>query len=271
MDTIQYKTKTFGLKQYISEIPGFINVLGVKVNMLNLNQAYDVIDAWIQRGKQNYVSVAAVSTIMACHRSFAARKAVNSAGLVTPDGMPLVWLGQLLGCNVGRVYGPDLMLLTCEKSIKKGYSHYFYGGKPGVPERLAARLKQRFPDLNVAGTYSPPFEKMTPKKDAAIVEKINRANPDIVWLGLSSPKQDFWMAEHLGKIKAPVMIGVGAAFDFHSGRVKQAPRWIQRSGLEWAFRLSQEPKRLWRRYLFDNPAFVVNVILQLMQIKQFPV
>jgi N-acetylglucosaminyldiphosphoundecaprenol N-acetyl-beta-D-mannosaminyltransferase len=196
---------------------------------------------------------------------------VNRAGLVTPDGMPLVWLGRLKGLEAKRVYGPDLMLLTCEMAARKGYSHYFYGGMPGVPEKLADHLQRKFPGLKVAGTYSPPFRQMTAEEDQKIIQKINKARPHILWVGLSSPKQDLWMAEHLGKIKAPVMIGVGAAFNFHSGSVKQAPHWMQRSGLEWVFRLSQEPKRLWKRYLFDNPAFAVNVLLQLTKLKKFPI
>jgi N-acetylglucosaminyldiphosphoundecaprenol N-acetyl-beta-D-mannosaminyltransferase len=271
MDLIEIETEKIGQKCSRNDFPGFVNILGVKVNMLNLEKTVEVMDYWIQNEFHNYICVAAVSTIMACQRSRLARKCVNQAGLVTSDGMPLVWLGRIYGFDAQRVYGPDLMLYTCEKSVSKGYSHYFYGGLPGVPERLAYKLCQRFPGLNVAGTCSPPFRKMTPDEDRAIIKQINQANPDILWVGLSSPKQDLWMAKHLGKIKAPVMIGVGAAFDFHSGSIRQAPLWMQHSGLEWAFRLFQEPRRLWRRYLFDNPAFVMYVLLQLMKVKSFPV
>lgn len=254
-----------------SNSPDFVNILGVKVNMLNLNRAVEVIENWIEYDLQNYICVSAVSTVMACHRSPEVRRCVNLAGLVTPDGMPLVWLGRLLGFAAERVYGPDLMLLTCRRTAQKGYAHYFYGGMPGVPEKLAVQLQRKFPRLNVVGTYSPPFRKLTSGEDEAIVEKINAAAPDILWVGLSSPKQDLWMAEHLGKIQAPVMIGVGAAFNFHSGSVKQAPYWMQRSGLEWLFRLSQEPKRLWKRYLLDNPLFLVNALLQITKLKKFPI
>lgn len=255
----------------IRNLPEFVNILGVKVNMLNLDKAVAVIDHWITHDLQNYICVSAVSTIMACHRSAEVRACVNRAGLVTPDGMPLVWLGRLQGMHAERVYGPDLMLRTCEMAVKKGYSHYFYGGMPGVPELLAGSLQKKFPGLKVAGSYSPPFRKLSHEEDEAIIQEINQSRAEIVWVGLSSPKQDLWMSEHLGKIQAPVMIGVGAAFNFHSGSVKQAPHWMQRSGLEWVFRLSQEPKRLWKRYLFDNPVFAVNVLLQLTKLKRFPI
>jgi N-acetylglucosaminyldiphosphoundecaprenol N-acetyl-beta-D-mannosaminyltransferase len=188
----------------------------------------------------------------------------NRAGLVTPDGMPLVWVSWLRGHrHVERVYGPDLMLACCAASVARGYRHFFYGGAPGVPERLAARLQQRFPGLLVAGTWSPPFGEMTEAERGAVVERINVAGADIVWVGLSTPKQERWMAEHVRQLRADVLIGVGAAFDFHTGVKRQAPRWMRRSGLEWLFRLGTEPRRLWRRYLRNNPRFLWCILLQL--------
>ena len=185
------------------------------------------------------------------------RQIHNQAGLVTPDGMPLVWLSRLNGFPwVERVYGPDLMLAVCERSLSKGYRHYFYGGLEGVPEKLAESLRRRFPKLQIVGVYSPPFRPLTKDEDECVIQKINQAKPDIVWVGLSTPKQEYWMHEHLHRITAPVMVGVGAAFDFHAGLKKQAPRWMQRSGLEWFFRLVTEPRRLWRRYLINNPWFL---------------
>jgi len=161
------------------------------------------------------------------------------------------------------------MLALCEHSVSAGYCHFFYGGAAGVPEQLAAMLQKRFPGLQVVGTYSPPFRSLTPKEDEQIVRMINEAEPDIVWVGLSTPKQERWMAEHVGRLVAPVLIGVGAAFDFLSGRKRQAPRWMQRAGLEWLFRLLSEPRRLWRRYLVNNPLFIILVLLQMAGVRRY--
>jgi N-acetylglucosaminyldiphosphoundecaprenol N-acetyl-beta-D-mannosaminyltransferase len=161
------------------------------------------------------------------------------------------------------------MLAVCQASLQKGYRHFFYGGNEGVPELLRDKLQEKFPGLQVVGTYSPPFRPLTPEEDAAIVARINAARPDIVWVGLSTPKQERWMAAHLGKVQAPVMVGVGAAFDFHAGLKPQAPRWMQQSGMEWFFRMVTEPKRLARRYLHNNPRFVVAVLMQLLGLRRY--
>ena len=233
--------------------------------------ALDVIEGWIRRREPHYVCVTGVHGVMESQRDEVLRRIHNQAGLVTPDGMPLVWLSRIRGFrHVDRVYGPDLMLALCERSVVRGYRHFFYGGAEGVPEQLADSLRRRFPGLQVAGTYSPPFRPLTPEEDAEIVQMINEADADIVWVGLSTPKQECWMAAHVGGLMAPVLIGVGAAFDFHTGRKPQAPRWMQRAGLEWLFRLLTEPRRLWKRYLINNPVFVMLAIAQLMGILQFP-
>jgi N-acetylglucosaminyldiphosphoundecaprenol N-acetyl-beta-D-mannosaminyltransferase len=164
--------------------------------------------------------------------------------------------------HVERVYGPDLMLAVCERSTERDYRHFFYGGAPGVAEKLAVELQSRFPGLQVAGTYSPPFRPLTPEEDRRVVEHINSAQSDIIWVGISTPKQERWMGEHVGRLCAPVLIGVGAAFDFHAGLKRQAPRWMQKSGLEWSFRLMTEPRRLWHRYLVNNPFFLWLIFLQ---------
>jgi N-acetylglucosaminyldiphosphoundecaprenol N-acetyl-beta-D-mannosaminyltransferase len=188
----------------------------------------------------------------------------DAAGLVTPDGMPLVWLGRLAGWrHVRRVYGPDLMLALCERSVTAGYRHFFYGATTSVLERLERRLVARYPGLHIVGRYAPPFRPLTGPEDDAVTRAINESSPDIVWVGLSTPKQERWMAEHVGRLDVPALIGVGAAFDFHAGVKRQAPRWMQRSGLEWVFRLGTEPRRLWRRYLRNNPRFVIQVLRQL--------
>lgn len=239
------------------------NVLGVGVSAIDMALALDTIERWIASGEQHHVCVTGVHGVMESQHDETLRRIHNTAGMVTPDGMPLVWLSRLNGRQrVDRVYGPDLMLAVCDVSVARGYRHYFYGGGEGVPELLAERLGQRFPGLHVAGTYSPPFRPLTKEEDDDLVERINAAAPDIVWVGLSTPKQERWMYDHLGKLNAPVLIGVGAAFDFHAGLKRQAPRWMQRSGLEWFFRLITEPRRLGRRYLINNPAFVWRVMRQ---------
>jgi N-acetylglucosaminyldiphosphoundecaprenol N-acetyl-beta-D-mannosaminyltransferase len=195
--------------------------------------------------------------VMECQRDEQLRQIHNAAGLVTTDGMPLVWLCRLKGQRrAERVYGPDLMLELCARSQTSGYRHFFYGSSPDVLDALSARLQARYPGLKVAGAYSPPFRQLDSLEDLQVVELIKQARPDVVWVGLSTPKQERWMAEHVERLGGPVLIGVGAAFDFHAGTKRQAPRWMQRSGLEWLFRLLSEPRRLYRRYLVNIPLFV---------------
>jgi N-acetylglucosaminyldiphosphoundecaprenol N-acetyl-beta-D-mannosaminyltransferase len=245
------------------------NILGVWVNAINMKMALHTIEDWISRGEPHYVCVTSVHGVMESQRDQELRRIYTTAGLVTPDGMPLVWLSRLMGFrDVERVYGPDLMLAVCERSTARGYRHFFYGGAPGVAEKLVVRLQSRFPGLQVAGIDSPPFRHLTLQEDRAVVEHINTARPDIVWVGIGTPKQERWMAMHVGQLSAPVLIGVGAAFDFHAGLKKQAPRWMQRSGLEWSFRLMTEPRRLGRRYLINIPWFLWSVLLQALS-RQF--
>ena len=243
-----------------------VDVLGVKVSAIHMEQALDVLDDWITNGIRRYVCVTGVHGVMESRRDPELQRIHNEAGLVTPDGMPLVWWSKSRGWrHTERVYGPDLMLACCERSIATGYRHFFYGGNEGVADLLAQKLSKRFPGLSVAGTYTPPFRQLTKEEDDDVVTRINDAGADIVWVGLSTPKQEYWMADHLGRIDAPAMIGVGAAFDFHAGLKKQAPVWMQESGLEWFFRLATEPRRLWKRYLINNPAFVWLALQELWQ------
>jgi N-acetylglucosaminyldiphosphoundecaprenol N-acetyl-beta-D-mannosaminyltransferase len=242
-----------------------VNILGVGVSAIDTIMALHTIDDWIARCDPHYVCVTTVHGVMESRRDPALQQIHNRAGMVTPDGMPLVWLCRLMGFGyVERVYGPDLLLAVCQGSVEKGYRHFFYGGVPGVAEILATRLQARFPGLQVAGVDAPPFRPLRPAEDQAAVEHINAARPDIVWVGISTPKQERWMAAHIGRVVAPVLIGVGAAFDFHAGLKTQAPRWVQRSGLEWLFRLAMEPRRLWRRYLINNPWFLWLILHQLV-------
>lgn len=246
------------------------NILGVGISAITLPQAVETIARWIDRQERHYVSVCTVHTVMEGQRDRTMRQAVNRAGLATPDGMPLVWLSRWRSQTaVSRVYGPDLMLALCRLSVERGYSHYFYGGTTETSLQLVDRLQARFPGLKVAGTYAPPFRSLTAAEDAQIVAQINQAAPSIVWVGLGTPKQDLWMAAHRAQVSAPVLIAVGAAFDFHAGRVRQAPRWMQRAGLEWFFRLCQEPRRLWYRYLVYNPLFLLLITGQLLGLRRY--
>jgi len=247
-----------------------LNTLGVGISAINLLTALETMDGWIARRDRTYVTVTPAHAVMDAYRDPELRRIFNASGMTTPDGMAIVWLLRLRGCrSVARVYGPDLMLETCRSGLERGYRHFLYGGEPGVASLLAEKLRARFPGLSIVGTHTPPFREMTEGEDRSVVEQINDAGPDIVWVGLSTPKQERWMAAHLGRIQSPVMVGVGAAFDFLSGRKPQAPKWMQRSGLEWLFRLATEPRRLWPRYR-QYPLFIVLVLAQLLGLKQFP-
>jgi N-acetylglucosaminyldiphosphoundecaprenol N-acetyl-beta-D-mannosaminyltransferase len=235
----------------------FLNILGVKIAATNLQLACQSIDRWIKERHKTYVCIAPVATIVDCRRDPKYRKVVNNAGMTTPDGMPLVWIGRLRGKkSTQRTYGPDLMLAFCQLSQTGGCRHYFYGGNPETNNRLMERLQNRFPGIKIAGNFSPPLRGIGELEQEDVIERINHANPDILWVGLGSPKQDYWMSNHRDKLNVPVMVGVGAAFDFIAGTKPQAPRWMQRSGLEWLFRLCCEPKRLWKRYLIGNSQFI---------------
>lgn len=251
--------------------PPVTDILGLRVSAVDIPQALATIDGWIARREPRYACVSNVHSVMESWDDPDLRRIHNEAGLVTPDGMPLVWISRLRGQHhVRRVYGPDLMLALCAHGLERGYRHYFYGGAEGVAGDLAHRLRERFPGLIVAGGETPPFRPLTPDEDAAAVARINAARPDVVWVGLGMPKQERWMHAHVGRIEAPALIGVGAAFDFHTGRKPQAPAWMQRTGLEWAFRLATEPRRLAGRYLRHNPRFVGLALLELMRLCPAP-
>jgi N-acetylglucosaminyldiphosphoundecaprenol N-acetyl-beta-D-mannosaminyltransferase len=238
-----------------------VDILGVAVSAVNLDMAVDAFGAWIRDGASEYVCVTGVHGVMECQSDPELLRIHNESGMTTPDGMPLVWCGRYAGVSwMERVYGPDLLLRVCAESVQHGWSHFFYGAGPDVADELAAALTGRFPGLKVAGMHTPPFRELTEEETLATVEMINIVRPDIVWVGLSTPKQERWMARLRPLLAAPVLVGVGAAFDIHAGRLSQAPRWMQRSGLEWAYRLAMEPRRLWRRYLYSIPRFIVQVL-----------
>jgi N-acetylglucosaminyldiphosphoundecaprenol N-acetyl-beta-D-mannosaminyltransferase len=236
-----------------------VDVLGVGISCVDLPTTVDIFADWIAREQCHYVCVTGMHGVMESQRDTSLRDIHNASGLTTPDGMPMVWAGRRAGARISRVYGPDLMDAVLSRAVKAGWSSYFLGGSEDVLAKLVARLGQRYPGLAVAGYESPPFRPPTHAEDAAIVDRINAAGADIVWVGLGTPKQERFMASHRPRLDSPVLVGVGAAFDLIAGTLPQAPRWMQRSGLEWAFRLGAEPRRLWRRYLVNGPRFAVGM------------
>ncbi|MCE0763097.1 WecB/TagA/CpsF family glycosyltransferase [Pseudonocardia kujensis] len=241
--------------------PPRVDVLGVGISCLTVDAAVDEVTGWVDHGEHRYVCVTGVHGVMECQRDPELLRIHNRSGLTTPDGMPMVWSARWAGRHeVGRVYGPDLMLAMLARAAERGWSSFFYGGGPSIADLLVERLAGRIPGLKVAGTLTPPFRPLTPQEDADVVQTMNDSNAQLVWVGLSTPKQERWMAEHVGRLNANALLGVGAAFDLHAGTVAQAPLWMQHSGLEWAYRLRREPRRLWRRYLTNNPAFVLNIL-----------
>lgn len=246
--------------------PDSIDVLGVKVSSVSLAEAVQTIEHWVRVKQGTYVTCTGMHGIMESRSDPEVKRCHNQAGMVVPDGMPLVWLNHYYDRrHVTRCYGPDLFLAVMKRSAEEdaGFKHFFYGGAEGVPEQLAERMKERFPGLQVVGTYSPPFRPLTEEEDETVVTMIRDSGADIVWIGLSTPKQERWMADHTDKLGSVVQVGVGAAFDFHTGRVVQAPSRVQKSGFEWLFRLVVEPRRLWKRYIKNVPIFLVLVLRQM--------
>jgi N-acetylglucosaminyldiphosphoundecaprenol N-acetyl-beta-D-mannosaminyltransferase len=239
-------------------------VLTVWLNAIAPSDVVKKIDEWIITGRHTYVLACSVNDIISAYDSSQLTTVINNADLAVPDGMPLVWIGRLHKQNAHRVYGPDLMLKMCEHSQNKGYRHFFYGSTSEVLNNLIENLQSRFPRITIAGSFSPPFRELSEEEKYNITEMINSAKPDIVWVGLGSPKQDLWAGEFRNRLNVPVIITVGAAFDFIAGRIPQAPRWMGKCGLEWAFRLATEPRRLWRRYLIGNSRFIFLIVRQLL-------
>jgi len=239
-----------------------VKILGVPVSPINLGLAGQIIKSWIDRKEKHYVCVRDVNGIVECQFDPNYLKIHEEAGLVTPDGMPVVWLTQMKGYKeCRRTYGPDLMMHICELSLKNEWGHFFYGSSEAVLKDLTNNLKKRFPTLKINGFLSPPYRTLTEAEISAHLEVINHSNSEILWVGLGSPKQEYWMHSSIQKLQTNVVLGVGAAFDFHAGHKKQAPVWIQKSGLEWFFRLCTEPKRLAKRYIVRVPLFLVLLFL----------
>jgi N-acetylglucosaminyldiphosphoundecaprenol N-acetyl-beta-D-mannosaminyltransferase len=244
--------------------PPTVDVLGVPLALTDYERTMDWIEATIRTRGKGYICVAATHTVVATQDDPELRAAVKGASLVVPDGQPVVWAMNAFGHNLThRVYGPDLMAKYCERSARTGARMFLYGGRnQGTLVQLALNLRRRFPGVQIVGGYAPPFRTLSEEEVDAVVTEINHARPDVVWVGIGVPKQEKWMAALRDRLDAPVLVGVGAAFDFHAGLVPQAPSWMQSAGLEWLYRLSKEPRRLWRRYLTYNPRFVLGFARQ---------
>jgi N-acetylglucosaminyldiphosphoundecaprenol N-acetyl-beta-D-mannosaminyltransferase len=237
-----------------------VDVLGVHVNASSFEAALATFTEWVEQGRREFATFTGVHGVMESQRDAELLRIHNQAGFVACDGMPLVWSCRAAGRPESeRVYGPDVMLAFSAIAADRGFRMFLYGGKEGTPELLAQRLRARFPKIRIVGSHSPPFRDLSDHEVRDEVALINASGADVVWVGLSTPKQERWMAARRRMLDAPVLLGVGAAFDMHAGLVPQAPAFMQRSGLEWLFRLGTEPRRLWRRYLRNNPAFVWRV------------
>ena len=242
-------------------------ILGLPIAMTDYAEAMDVMDGMIARRERGYVCATAVHAVMVAQGDDEMRAALQGSTLTVPDGMPLVWAANLLGESLeDRVYGPELMLRYCERSRDNGHRIFLYGGRDqGSLAQLALNLRLRFPGIQIVGGYSPPFRPLTDAEETAVSRQIDDAGADVVWVGIGVPKQEKWMARMRDSIEAPVMVAVGAAFDFHAGRVSMAPSWMQDRGLEWTYRIAQEPRRLLPRYLVHNPRFVARIAAQLVR------
>jgi N-acetylglucosaminyldiphosphoundecaprenol N-acetyl-beta-D-mannosaminyltransferase len=239
-------------------IPTRAEVLGIPLAVSDYGEVLDWMEATIAAGGRGYLTAAAVNLVMSAREDPETLAAVLGATLAVPDGQPLVWALKALGqAGATRIYGPDLMAAFCARAAAAATPIYLYGGRtPQALELLTSRLRERFPGLRIAGGHSPPFRELTPAEEAQAIADIDGSGAQVVWVGTGQPKQELWMHRMRPRLQAPLLVGVGAAFDFHAGLVPQAPPWMQRRGLEWTYRLAREPRRLWRRYARYNPRFV---------------
>lgn len=248
------------------------NVLGVSLCAMNLEIATKAVLEALALRHKGYICLRDVHGVIRAQSDDEFRRILNSAFLNTTDGMPLVWLGRReIGSFVGRVYGPDLMLEVFKATENTEFRHFFYGGAPGVAEALKSRFESQFPKAKICGVYCPPFRPLNAEEEAEFIALIREKKPDMIWVGLSTPKQERFMAEYLPKLETTLLFGVGAAFDFHTGRVSQAPRWIQRAGFEWLYRMLSEPRRLGRRYLVTVPVFLWLIAGQLLGLRKYTI
>ena len=231
----------------------YTEILKTNINVTNIDEAVGYIDKYLEQMRGEYICISNVHTTVTAYRDEEYRKVQNGSILNMPDGKPLSIVQKLRGyTQAGRVPGPDLMPAIFKLSEKRGYRHYFYGSTPETIEKLGIRLKEAYPRLQIVGMYSPPFRALTEEEDKKICDEINELKPDFLWVGIGAPKQEMWMWKHQEKIHNTVMFGVGAGFNFFAGTLDKAPKWMEKASLEWLFRLSKEPKRLWRRYILGG-------------------
>jgi N-acetylglucosaminyldiphosphoundecaprenol N-acetyl-beta-D-mannosaminyltransferase len=246
------------------ELPSPVGIAGVDFHLVGMNSVLEMICRWRELGRRGCITLVNPHSVMLCRKYAEMKAALQRSALVLPDGIGIILAAKLLSLrHSGRISGPELMLHICDAGRRYGLAHYFYGGGDGVCFRLADQLSRRYPGLEIAGCYTPPFRDLTEDEDAAVVRRINAAGPDILWVGLGAPKQERWMAQHAERIEASAIIGVGAAFDFHSGNRPWCPAPLRNLGLEWAYRLACEPRRLWRRNI-DSFLFLRRVADQLL-------
>lgn len=246
------------------------SVLGVEVSAINMRTAVALSDELISTGGRGYICVTGVHGVMEAQTDNKFREILNNSFLNVPDGQPMTWVGRLQGFqDMSRVYGPDFMIELCQRSVERGYRHFLYGGNVGVAAHLKECLESRIPGLEIVGTYTPPFRPLNAGEEAELKGMLDESKPHVIWVGLSTPKQEKFMFQYFNQLNVSLMVGVGAAFDIHSGRTQDAPGWMKRSGLQWLHRLLQEPRRLARRYLVNNPKFLVLIFLQFLGVRSF--
>jgi N-acetylglucosaminyldiphosphoundecaprenol N-acetyl-beta-D-mannosaminyltransferase len=246
------------------------NILGVGIHAVGMKKAVEAVEGAIASRRKGYICVANVHVVVEAQDRADYRRLLNESFLTVPDGRPLVWVGRLQGSRaIEQVGGPEIMIELCDRSRDRGYTHFFYGGAPGVAEQLKDVLTKRFPGLCVAGTYSPPYRPLHADEELMLKQLFARVKPDVTWVGLGAPKQERFMASYLPLLDTTIMIGVGAAFDIHTGRIANSPGWVKACGAAWLFRLIQEPSRLWKRYLKTIPPFLWGVFLQILGLKRY--
>ena len=247
------------------------HVLGVKVDAVQILDTVAQMEAWIaRRDSGNFICVTGMHGVSEALHDPLFKQILNSASLVVPDGYPLLALGRRKGFRLKRrVCGTELMAAFFQQTETKGYRHFLYGGAPSVADELGRRFRKRFSGVQIVGTYCPPYRPLTEDEEQEVIVQVREARVDVLWVGLSTPKQERWMARFRSQLDVPVMVGVGAAFDFHTGRARRAPAWMGEHGLEWLFRLALEPRRLWRRYILNGSEFALNVALELLHFRKY--
>ncbi len=247
------------------------HVLGVDVDAIDMDEALGYVAALLQGSRKSYVCVAGVHGVMEAQRNPQLLEVYSGSEMTIPDGMPLAWVGRMQGhVAMQRVTGPDLMLEVFRRKEFAQATHFLYGGREGIAEELRDKLRKQFPWVKIVGTYTPPFRVLSEYEEEQFIATIAALKPDVIWVGISCPRQEIFMARYLPELETKLMFGVGAAFDYHTGRIRDCADWVKRAGLQWLHRLLQDPRRLWWRYLRNNPAFVWHIALQMLKARRYP-